>query len=660
MKIFFKFLGFVMLFSYNLLGQVNLAPSPNPETGEYDFYYYDSTAAIKSVHLAGTLNGWNQSSLPYKKLDNNLWKLSTKLYPGVRIYYKLIIDGKRWIPDPNAPYITQDQWRNSVVNAIRTDEFGLLSSYPIEEGTIVRPEKLFLYYFDPSKTLENKIIQITLNNEVKTNFIVDTKNKRIEIPVRPELQGHCTLTFDVRSEKIKFSKTVHFFSQAEPAKIKTPEKNNTSIVYEVYVRQFSDGNADGIGDLLGLTNKLDYIRELGANILWLMPIHQSPTDHGYGISDYYKINDQYGGDSAFHHFIHTAHEKGLKVWMDFVINHSDSTLPFFLDVVKNGKQSRYWNWYQITNEKPLKYNHFGGNRQMPKFNFDNEEVVDFFIKNALHWLDPNNDGDLTDGVDGFRCDAALEVPHSFWKKLREKVKQVNPEFTLLGEIWADHLTILPFYDHEFDMVFDYPLYYEIKDLIMEGSVGDFRQVLDIRRSIFPEQAQWVTFISNHDNYRSLSLFENNIDMWKQASLLQFILSGTPMIYYGDETGMTGKNPPDSLVRKKMNFAVKDKSFLSWYQFLINLRIQYSALSVSDSYLSPTTEVREIKKGVVRIVRNNELSIYLNLTNKPQKIVLTNNNYNVIEPEGIKPMESNINNKEIDIAPKGLKIIRSIK
>lgn len=651
-----------MLLSYNLFGQSNYAPSPNQSTGEYDFYYVDSTRQVKSVHLVGTLNGWNQHSLPFTKVSDQLWKISTKLYPGDRIFYKLVIDGKRWIPDPNAPYITQDQWRNSVVNAIRTDEFGLLSSYPIEEGTIVRPSLLYLYHYDPTGKVTSEDITITLNGTVVHNFLVNEKLRRIEIPVKPTLQGHCELIFRVNANSVSFEKTIHFYAQSEPADIKTPEINNTAVLYEVYVRQFSDGNSDGVGDLLGLTQKLDYIKQLGANIIWLMPIHQSPTDHGYGISDYYKINDQYGGDKAFHTFIHAAHQKGIKVWMDFVINHSDSTLPFFLDVVKNGKQSKYWDWYQMTGETPLRYNHFGSNRQMPKFNFDNPEVVEYFINNAVHWLDPNNDGDLTDGVDGFRCDAALEVPHSFWKLLREKVKSINPEFTLLGEIWADHLTILPFYDHEFDMAFDYPLYYEIKDLILEKSLHELNQVLETRRTIFPDQAQWVTFVSNHDNYRSLSLFENNFDRWKQATLLQFLLPGTPMIYYGDEAGMTGKNPPDSLVRKKMNFENRDRKFYNWYQFLIELRRKYSSITVADTFKRKTVSIDFVSDDVVRLVRANDIIVYFNLSDKPaiiENFRSTEKKYTIIESDQSNPVESEISDSRLEIKSRGTVIVRVI-
>ena len=416
-------LSILMAITINLAAQNSLSPRPDPVSKTYRFFYFDSSEAAKSVSVTGSFNGWNPGSHPLFKVDKNLWQGSVKLTTGEKVFYKFVLDGRKWIPDPNAPYITQDQWRNSVLIAIDTDAFGLLSTNPMDEGTVIKPEFLILNFYDPHRNLEVRNIGLLLNGKQLSDFMLDSIKSQIVIPVAEKLQGHQTLYISIKTERLVFEKKIHFYAQTNPAEITTPEENASSVIYEIFVRQYHDGNNDGIGDFVGLTEKLDYIKSLGADILWLMPVQESPRDHGYAITDYRKIKKEYGGDEAYRKFIREAHKKGMKVWMDFVINHSDSTHPFFLDVVEKGKQSEYWNWYQMTNENPLRYNHFGSDRRMPKFNFENPEVENYFIELALYWMDPDQDGDYSDGFDGFRCDAAIEVPHHFWKKLRASIKK---------------------------------------------------------------------------------------------------------------------------------------------------------------------------------------------------------------------------------------------
>ena len=195
---------------------------------------------------------------------------------------------------------------------------------------------------------------------------------------------------------------------------------------------------------------------------------------------------------------------------------------------------------------------------------------------------------------------------------------------MLGEIWADQPAILPFYDNEFDLNFDYPLYYVIKDLILEQKFSDFQSVLNYRRDNFHPNAQWVTFLSNHDNPRSLSLFNDDFDLWKLGTLVNYMLPGTPMIYYGDEYGMTGKNPPDSNVRKKMIFGKSDLKHSKWIKDLTSLRKKYTLLTEADSYETPTLEFKVISDSLFSISRfskkgNERITAIFNLSVKSRKI-----------------------------------------
>ena len=321
--------------------------------------------------------------------------------------------------------------------------------------------------------------------------------------------------------------------------IQTPAWFNGIVLYEIFPRSFYDANGDGIGDLKGITAKLDYLKDLGVGALWLTPIFVSPSYHGYDTTDYYKINPDFGTEDDLRELVREAHQRNIRILLDYVAAHTSNQHPFFKDAFGN-LNSKYANWYRWTNTEHTRYESFAGVAEMPTLNHDSPEVQQYLLDVAEYWMQT--------GIDGYRADYVLNVPHAFWKKLRAEIKAINPDFLLLAEAWTNGLGIKPYFDNEFDAAFDFPLYGDIEgsndkvgDSILAGVAPP--QLIDgtlaASQRLYPPNAQRVVFINNHDTNRAMSEAKNDLARAKLGASLLFTLPGTPMIYYGEEIGMPG-------------------------------------------------------------------------------------------------------------------------
>lgn len=370
-----------------------------------------------------------------------------------------------------------------------------------------------------------------------------------------------------------------------------------AIFYEVYVRAFYDSNADGHGDLKGLTQKLDYIQELGVNCIWLLPIYPSPLkDDGYDIADYYGVHSNYGILDDFKELLDAAHTRGIRVIMDLVLNHTSDQHAWF-QAARSGRNSPYRDYY-VWSDSDQKYQdariifldtepsnwtwdeetrQFYWHRfyaSQPDLNYDNPSVQEEMLKVASFWLDL--------GIDGFRADAVpylferagtncenLPETHAYLKKLRAFMDEKYPNAVLLCEAnqWPED--VRPYFGEgdEFHMGFHFPIMPRIYMALKKGRRDDMVEILRRTPSI-PENCQWCTFLRNHDELTLEMVTEEERQwMWEQyapeprmrlnlgirrrlaplldndhrkielAHSLLFTLPGSPIIYYGDEIGM---------------------------------------------------------------------------------------------------------------------------
>ncbi len=357
---------------------------------------------------------------------------------------------------------------------------------------------------------------------------------------------------------------------------KAAEWAKSAVFYEIFVRSFNDGNGDGIGDFKGLQNKIPYLKELGATALWLMPINQSPSYHGYDVIDYYDVEKDYGTKEDFQNLLKEAHDNGIKIIIDMVINHSSVEHPWFEDAVSdvNSEYRNYYDWADST-DNIKKSGPFGGNMWhkkstgyyngifwsgMPDMNLRNVEVRQSFKDIASFWLDPNGDGDFSDGVDGFRLDAAMhvdsedkDVTHNWWQEFNTHVKGINPNALLVGENWSSTNKMASFFS-DLDASFNFSYANNIIQMAKGKNVKLLSVLEGIHRAYKKYSDDFIdaTFITNHDQDRIASVVGGDVQKSKFAASLLLTLPGTPFLYYGEELGQLGKKPDDN-IREPMDW-----------------------------------------------------------------------------------------------------------
>lgn len=343
-----------------------------------------------------------------------------------------------------------------------------------------------------------------------------------------------------------------------------------AVTYEIFVQSFADSNKDGIGDFNGMTSKLDYLKDLGIEAVWLMPVNPSDTYHKYNVDDYYDVHPDYGTLKDFKNFVNEAHKRGIHVIIDLVVNHSGRGNAWFKEALKD-QHIKYWdyyvwahrndpqtlppagqkrsNWYPVKGSDYLYFAHFGSN--MPDLNYDNPKLRQEIFDIGRFWLTEMN-------VDGFRLDAARHIypderaadNHRWWEYFLQEMKKIKNDVYIVGEVWTDFKTAAP-YLKGIPALFNFDLGSAIIKAVNDEKGGqlaaDHKKILDAYKSVNPDYID-NTFLTNHDQDRVLSSLNGNIDKAKMAASILLTLPGSPYIYYGEEIGMKGKKP-DPYIRE---------------------------------------------------------------------------------------------------------------
>jgi alpha-amylase len=446
---------------------------------------------------------------------------------------------------------------------------------------------------------------------------------------------------------------------------------NDRIFYEAFVRSFYDSNGDGNGDLKGLIQKLDYLndgnpktnQDLGVTGLWLMPVTESPSYHGYDVIDYKKIEQDFGTNQDFQQLISEAHQRGMVVIVDLVMNHTSSESPWFLDAVKPG--SEHENWYIWSDEHPTIRSWDGANvwwkaglryyfglfwSGMPDLNYRNGAVTNAMYDIIRFWLQ-----DM--GVDGFRLDAVRHLvedgpvdantpeTHLWLQGFHRFVRSVNPQALTVGEAWDKTSEVVKYIGDQVDLAFEFDLAQAMVDSVRSGDKTPLVKAEKDALAGFPK-GQYATFLSNHDQDRVMSQLGGDVPAAKLAAALLLTKPGVPFIYYGEEVGMQGSvqnHASDEQARRPMqwdsspnggfttgkpwlpldsntgefNFTGETKdpaSLLSYYRTLIRLRQDHPALMAGDMSLVETN-----KDQIYSFIRHSEgetVLVIANLSDTP--------------------------------------------
>ncbi|HEX6060152.1 MAG TPA: alpha-amylase family glycosyl hydrolase [Gemmatimonadaceae bacterium] len=441
--------------------------------------------------------------------------------------------------------------------------------------------------------------------------------------------------------------------------------------YEVFVRSFDDSDGDGVGDLEGLIDRLDYIndgtpsaeRDLGARCIWLMPVAASPSYHGYDVSNYYRVDPEYGTNEDFKRLVAEAHRRGIKVLVDMVLNHASSEHPYFKDALLNPR-SPYRNWFRwsatdpgtkgpwgqvVWHRSPVREEWYYGIfwSGMPDLNYETPAVREEAKRIATFWLEEM-------GADGFRLDAIPYLveegrrisgspgTHALLREYAAHIRGVAPHAFTIGEVWDSVGAMLPYYPDQLDAHFSFESSDAILETVRTGSTRKlYPSFVRLQRMVSP--TRWSPFLRNHDQTRTMTYLGGDRARAKVAATLLLTLPGLPFVYYGEEIGMTGDKPdprlrtpmhwsrgpaagftwgvpweplqPDSLTANVEALEGDTTSLLHLYRRLIHLRAAHSALGAGE--LVPLTTTSDAVAAYLRRDGDRVALVVANVGTTPQ-------------------------------------------
>lgn len=390
----------------------------------------------------------------------------------------------------------------------------------------------------------------------------------------------------------------------------------------MYIRD-SNGNIERWdfygGNLRGVIEKLDYIKSLGANIIYMNPIFDAVSCHKYDTGDYESIDKMYGSTEDFIELCQKANKKGIRIILDGVFSHTGSDSRYFN---KHGnysdlgayesKYSKYYKWYRFY-DYPNNYECWWGFENQPNVEELEKTYSDYIVNNdnsiVAKWLKL--------GASGWRLDVADELPDEFIQMIKHKMKSTKEESVLIGEVWEDASNKVSYskrrkylLGNELDSVTNYPY----KNIILDFLNGyitskDFYKVIMSIKENYPTENFYanMNLLGNHDTERILTALNENIKKLKLAICIQMTLPGVPLIYYGDEAGLLGHKDPEN--RKAYPWGRENKEILEHYSFFGNFRKNEEVLKKGEFYIYKNTpdEILAFK----RFYENKEMIIIIN-------------------------------------------------
>jgi glycosidase len=700
-------------------------------------------AGAQSARVAGSFTGWQSSAIAMTRSAAGDFEAEATLPDGA-FPYKFVLDGARWIRDPANPRMQDDQ--NGGFNSILVlgaaagldPTLARRGDGRIEGGGILhRPGSAA----DRSRAGDGWLLRYrTLAGDVEAVSLAHGGPAGSPLPLSragadgpfdvwevmfPAAAGPAIpYTFVLKDGPVTARDPQTYSLDPAAAGFRTPDWAKNAVWYQVMVDRFRNGDAAndpagtipwkhdwykpfgnegkdgqtfykhfvfsrfGGGDLAGLRERLPYLRELGVNALYLMPVFQASTPHKYNTTSYVHVDEHFGtkGDYAaaaagedlldpatwtftptdrrFLDFLREAKRMGFRVVIDGVFNHVGTGHPAFQDCKRNGAASRFADWFDITSWDPFKYEAWWGFSELPVFRKDPERGIAsaaarrHIMDVTRRWMDPDGDGDPSDGIDGWRLDVPNEVPLPFWHEWCREVRRINPDAYIVGEIWERADQWLD--GRAFDAVMNYEFAKPAVQWAIDRKVRISPTELDRRlaelRVAYPAECSYamMNLLDSHDTDRVASMALNpdrpynqqnreqegatydarkpgprERDRQRLLALLQMTYVGAPMVYYGDEVGMWGSNDPNN--RRPMLWKdlgpwenpdeAVDDAMLSFYKEAIALRRRHAALR-TGSFRTVLCDDAQDVWAFVRAGQGEEVLVALNASERPASVDLS--------------------------------------
>jgi cyclomaltodextrinase len=357
------------------------------------------------------------------------------------------------------------------------------------------------------------------------------------------------------------------------------------------------------GDLVGISEHLDYLSDLGVGAIYLTPVFKSTANHRYHTTDYYEVDPICGGNAALRILLDRAHDRGFKIVLDGVFNHVGRGYYQFSHLLENGGQSPYIDWFRVESwplnpygptDQQAGYTSWWGDRELPKLITDTPAVREMIFDVAEHWI--------RFGIDGWRLDVPSEIDDDdFWREFRRRVKAINPDAYIAGEIWEDASRWLQ--GDQFDGVQNYLFTKAVVSFLLAGTgsfdrdilpYNSFRELGPLDAAGFRGMIDWVTELypwpitqtqlnqlDSHDTARFLTMARGEESALRLAMFMQMTYPGAPCIYYGNEVGMSGGPDPACRAAFPWNESQWNTGLRSYVKDLTGLRHRHPVLRRGD-------------------------------------------------------------------------------
>ncbi|MDK2906858.1 MAG: cyclomaltodextrinase / maltogenic alpha-amylase / neopullulanase [Petrotoga sp.] len=563
-----------------------------------------------SVYLVASFN--NFEPIAMEKSFTGLWRYNVDLEPGEYLY-KFIVDGERTIDFSNEDI---EAYNGEIFN-VRTVQESFV--YPkVGDGSITK------VYFDNERRYINPVQkgEIYLSIEFEKNDVEDV-----------ELQANASF---IQKSVIEFNNTIlyrfHVFTESEVLKYRflihdnediiygfngteeffefdfnypiisyfdIPEWSKGRIYYQIFPDRFRNGDTSNDpqgtyswngphnrsslsfgfygGDLQGVIDSIDHLEYIGVEAIYFNPIFEAQTPHKYDTTDYLTIDDSFGDEEVFSNMIEALHESDIKVILDGVFNHTGTEFFAMKENFLKQEESDYLDWYYIKSF-PIKkstesYEGWHGYADLPQLNNENPEVKAYINQVIGKWM--------SFGIDGWRMDAVDQLPETYWSALYENIKNINQEALVVGEFWRDATSY--FEDPSFDSVMNYIFRDAAIAYAKGGRAINFVNTTNAYIDKYPPQVLhglW-NLLGSHDTERILTALGEDTQRMKLAVVLQMTFIGSPLIYYGDEIGMTGATDPFCRVPFYWDDSKWNMEILDLYSQLAELRKESDALRKGD-------------------------------------------------------------------------------